>query len=164
MSRPLAVTPGRPWRLGAHPRDGGFDFAIFSRGATRMWLDLFLDTDARSPSHEIELPPDRHRTGDVWHAHVAGIGACVGYAFRADGPWAPAQGQRFDAAKRLYDPYAYALPTRRWGRPAPRVRFSLPPRPPARAGGWPPPPHRTSGDRPRWTDGVCLTIDVERTR
>jgi glycogen operon protein len=142
MSRPLAVTPGRPWRLGAHPRDGGFDFAIFSRGATRMWLDLFLDPDARSPSHEIELSPDRHRTGDVWHAHVAGIGAGVGYAFRADGPWAPAQGQRFDAAKRLYDPYAYALRTRWWGRP----------------------PHRASGDRPRWTDGVCLTVDVERTR
>jgi glycogen operon protein len=107
-----------------------------------MWLDLFLEPDLRRPSHEIELTPGRHRTGDVWHAHVAGLAAGTGYAFRADGPWSPPQGHRFDAAVRLLDPYAYALRTRWWDR-----------RPP-----------RSSGDRPRWHDAVSLTVDTDRLR
>jgi glycogen operon protein len=136
MSRPLLVTPGRPWPLGAHPREDGFDFAVVSRHATRVWLDLFLDSEAASPSHEIALQPDAHRTGDVWHVHVGGVPPGAGYAFRAEGPWAPDAGHRFDPSARLYDPYAYALRTPWWTSDA----------------------ADRDGGAPRWHEAVCLTV------
>lgn len=90
------VTAGRPWPMGATIRDGGVNFAVFSAHATA--LDLCLE--GRAPL------PITARTGDVWHIHVAGLGAGARYGFRAHGPWEPAKGHRFNPAKVLIDPYA----------------------------------------------------------
>lgn len=49
------------------------------------------------------------RTGDVFHGHVAGVGAETHYGLRAQGPFDPAAGHRFNPAKLLIDPYATRL-------------------------------------------------------
>ncbi len=49
------------------------------------------------------------RTGDVFHAHVAGVGAGARYGLRAQGAFDPARGLRFNVAKLLVDPYATRL-------------------------------------------------------
>ena len=51
----------------------------------------------------VNLP---HRTGDVFHAHVPGIGAGQRYGLRAHGPFEPERGLRFNPSKLLVDPYA----------------------------------------------------------
>lgn len=105
----IQVTAGRPTPLGASVTQTGTNFAIFSRNATRVWLLLFdRPTDGR-PRHEFELDPDTHRTGDIWHIHLAGVEHGDLYLYRMDGPYEPEQGHRFNAFKPLLDPYARAL-------------------------------------------------------
>lgn len=140
MTRAITTSPGRPWLLGAHARADGFDFAVVSRHATRLWLELFEDAATGEPSATIELDPEHHRTGDVWHVHVSGVAAGTGYAFRADGPSAPARGLRFDPVRRLYDPYARALRTTWWD-----------------SSDGASPDARDADDGARWHDAVCLT-------
>jgi isoamylase len=57
------------------------------------------------------IPLDRHRnrTQDYWHAYVPGLRAGQIYAYRADGPWRPEAGLRFDRTKVLLDPYGRAV-------------------------------------------------------
>ena len=54
----------------------------------------------------IALP---ERTGDIWHGHVAGIGAGQLYGYRVHGPYEPEHGHRFNPNKLLLDPYAREL-------------------------------------------------------
>ena len=58
---------------------------------------------------ELARVPLRHRTEDVWHVHVAGVGAGQRYGYRVHGPYAPREGHRFNAHKLLIDPYAREL-------------------------------------------------------
>ena len=106
--------------LGATVLDDGTQFALFSRHATAVSLLLFDDASAAEPVAEIRLDRKHHRTGDVWHVLVHGVGAGWCYLYRVDGPFAPQQGHRFDAQRLLFDPYAKAftgaVPARR--RPA----------------------------------------------
>ncbi len=105
----VEVAPGDPLPLGPRARAGGVNFAVFSRDATRVFLLLFQDAEDAAPVMTIELDPARHRTGDLWHVWVRGIGKGWTYAFRADGPYQPEQGHRFNLHKVLLDPYAPAL-------------------------------------------------------
>ena len=92
------ISPGEPWPLGAHRCCGGTNLAIFSRHASHMELWV-LETPADSSScRRILLDPQRHRTGDVWHArlHAELLGRC--YLFRA--------GAGTDSAPLLLDPMA----------------------------------------------------------
>ena len=95
----MTLQAGRPHPLGATPGDGGTNFAVFSAHATRVTLCLFDGARER----RIDLP---ERTGDIWHGHVAGVGAGQRYGLRAHGPWAPAAGHLFNPHKLLLDPYA----------------------------------------------------------
>jgi glycogen operon protein len=101
----VQTTPGRPTPLGAHWNGAGVDFALFSAHATRVELCLF-EPGARAESARIALP---ERTGDVWHGCVDGIGPGQRYGYRVHGPFAPAEGHRFNPHKLLVDPYAQAL-------------------------------------------------------
>ena len=49
------------------------------------------------------------RSGNTWHAHVAGVGGGQLYGYRIHGPWDPARGLRYNPAKILIDPYAKAI-------------------------------------------------------
>jgi isoamylase len=101
----IAATAGKCHPLGATVTPDGVNFAIFSRSATSIELLFFANADAPAPSRTIRLDPRLNRTCDYWHAFVPGAIPGQVYAFRADGPFAPEQGHRFDRSKLLLDPY-----------------------------------------------------------
>ena len=49
------------------------------------------------------------RTAFNWHCYLPGVGPGQRYAYRVDGPYDPAVGDRFNPAKLLIDPYAKAI-------------------------------------------------------
>jgi isoamylase len=103
------VRVGSPFPFGVHAEGNGVNFAIFSRHAVRVRLELFDHPGDAIPSRVINLDPIRNRTGDVWHAWIQGIRSGQLYAYRMDGPYLPHEGQRFNFNKSLIDPYATAI-------------------------------------------------------
>ncbi len=101
--------PGNPRPFGAQPVIGGVNFAVFSRNATSLRLCLYEHADDADAMFEYRLDPVQNKTGDIWHVHVDGIGPGALYAWRADGPFIPEKGLRFNPNKILVDPYAKAL-------------------------------------------------------
>lgn len=96
----VSVSAGSPARLGATVTGDGVNFAVFSENADRIFVCLF---DAEGRETRVPLP---ECSGGIWHGHVAGIGAGQHYGLRAEGPFRPAEGHRFNSAKLLLDPYA----------------------------------------------------------
>lgn len=92
---------GRTAPLGATVVDGGVNFSVFSRNANSVELLLFEDTE---DSHPIAVIP-LDRTYHYWHTFVAHLQPGQIYAYRAEGPYNPQNGQRFDSSKVLLDPY-----------------------------------------------------------
>ena len=107
----IGIEQGDPLILGMQEVSGGFNFAVFSRHATRMSLLLF-GTGDKAPE-TIVLDPERHRTGDIWHVRLIGDLRGRAYALRAEGPSQPEEGHRFDPNRLVLDPYASAVATRR---------------------------------------------------
>jgi isoamylase len=99
------VAVGRSAPLGATLVDGGVNFSVFSRHASRVELLLFDRIDAIHPARVIEIPSATNRTLDYWHVCVEGIEPGQLYGFRMYGPFDPQRGLRFDPEKVLLDPY-----------------------------------------------------------
>lgn len=99
------ILPGSPKYLGATPYKDGVNFAVFSRNAEKVVLDLFNSPEDKTPSESIELNPVINRTGDIWHIFVQGISVNSLYLYRVDGPYNPPEGHRFNFNKYLFDPY-----------------------------------------------------------
>ncbi|HUW69772.1 MAG TPA: glycogen debranching protein GlgX [bacterium] len=117
----MVAMPGHPRPFGATPLAGGVNFAVFSRHATSVLLCLYAKPDDGVPIFEYRLDPRQNRTGDIWHVLVEGIGPGALYAWRADGPYMPQNGYRFNPNKILIDPYAKALSCgQSWGTGASR--------------------------------------------
>ncbi|MEJ2148397.1 MAG: glycogen debranching protein GlgX [Chloroflexota bacterium] len=53
------IQVGSPLPFGAHPRDGGVNFALFSRHADRVSLELYAGAEDVWPDRIIELDPHR---------------------------------------------------------------------------------------------------------
>jgi glycogen operon protein len=87
----------------------GVNFSVFSRDATLIELLLFDDENAARPARVIPLDAAPHRTYHYWHALVPGVKPGQVYAYRAQGPFAPERGLRFDGEKTLLDPYGLAV-------------------------------------------------------
>jgi isoamylase len=108
----MEIWPGRAYPLGATFDGAGTNFSIFSEHATRIELCLFDDAspagDGGSGSSEtrLRLP---EVTAHCFHGYVPGIHPGQRYGYRVDGPFAPAEGHRFNANKLLIDPYAKAI-------------------------------------------------------
>lgn len=100
---------GLPLPLGAHVRGQGVNFALFSRNATGVRLDLFDHVDDQLAARTYILNPMRNKTGDIWHIWLEGIRPGQYYGFRVAGPFAPHEGHRFNPDKLLIDPYATAV-------------------------------------------------------
>jgi glycogen operon protein len=98
-----------PFPFGARLRGNGVNFAIFSRHATGVRLDLFDHHEDTMPARSIILDPIRNKTGDIWHVWLEGIRPGQLYGFRVAGPYAPADGHRFNPDKLVVDPYATAI-------------------------------------------------------
>jgi glycogen operon protein len=97
------VWPGRTWPLGSSYDPDATNFAVRAPEATRMWVCLF-DDDGRETRHaltELSL--------GIWHGAVPGVEPGARYGYRAEGPWAPELGLRFNPDKLLLDPYARAV-------------------------------------------------------
>ena len=107
--KPKVIQIGRPQPLGASVHDGGVNFALFSPQATRVRLELFDHPQDGTPARAVDLDPAKHRTGDVWHVWIKGIGDGQLYAYRVDGAYNPKDGQRFNFNKLLLDPFATAI-------------------------------------------------------
>ena len=103
------VRTGSPLPLGIQEKGGGVNFAIFSRYASRVRLELFDHPEDAAPARVIDLDSTRNRTGDVWHVWVEGIGPGQLYAYRVDGPYKPSEGHRFNFNRLLLDPFAAAI-------------------------------------------------------
>jgi isoamylase len=101
--------PGRSFPLGSSHLNGAVNFSVYSRSATAMELLLFDDAEAERPDRVITLDPTINRSFHYWHVAIPGIGDGQIYAWRADGPFDPAHGHRFDPDKVLLDPYGRAV-------------------------------------------------------
>jgi isoamylase len=104
---PLQFTQPLPY--GAILRDGGVQFVVYSRSATKLRILLYDAVDDVAAGETIDLEPARDRWGDIWSVFVPGLAAGTLYHVQADGPFEPERGQRFDGRARLIDPYAKAL-------------------------------------------------------
>src|SRR5262249_49928159 len=96
--------PGSPYPLGATLSAEGVNFSVYSANATGLELLLFNDAHDPAPAGVIAFDPERNRTYHYWHAYVPQLRAGQVYAYRADGPWRPGDGLRFDRTKVLLDP------------------------------------------------------------
>jgi isoamylase len=97
-------TTGLSSPLGATVRPDGVNFSVFSRNATHIELLLFDRADGQ-PARVVCLDPVANRTYYYWHVFVPGVGSGQIYGYRAEGPFNPARGLRFDFGKVLLDPY-----------------------------------------------------------
>jgi glycogen operon protein len=99
------VTAGSFHPLGATLLSDGVNFAIYSRDATDVFLELYDRPDSE-PTDRIRL---ENRARFVFHAFVRGLRAGQLYGFRVRGPYDPKNGLRFNENKLLLDPYARAV-------------------------------------------------------
>jgi len=103
MSGPRAMSGGgSPYPLGANARPDGVNFALAAPSATAVELCLF-DTTGQHEQQRLKLTT---RTNGVWHTGLPSARPGLVYGWRVHGPWAPHEGQRFNPAKVLLDPYA----------------------------------------------------------
>ena len=92
--------------LGAVWDGSGVRFRLRSQHASALRLCLFESRDSSLESERIEFA---RIEPDLWEAYVEGAEPGLRYGVRADGPWNPAEGHRFNPAKLLIDPYARAI-------------------------------------------------------
>jgi len=102
----MRVWPGEPYPLGATWDGQGVNFALFSENATAVDLCLFNREDDAVESDMISV---RERTDQVWHCYLPDVRPGQFYGYRVHGPYDPANGNRFNPAKLLIDPYAKAI-------------------------------------------------------
>jgi len=95
------VWPGRPYPLGSTWDGEGVNFALYSEHAEKVELCLF-DISGKRETFRIRLP---EQTDMVWHGYLPEVRPGQLYGYRVYGPYAPAQGHRFNHYKLLLDPY-----------------------------------------------------------
>ncbi len=98
--------PGKPFPQGATWDGTGVNFALYSATSESVDLCLFDHAGQTREAQRIRL---RERTNGVWHIYLEGIRPGQLYGYRVHGPYAPAEGLRFNPNKLLLDPYAKAI-------------------------------------------------------
>ncbi len=99
---PSAMLRGLPYPMGSTARDGGVNFAVFSRHAHAVELCVF-DSGGTSELRRYTLHGPHN---GVFHGFLPGVGAGLVYGLRAHGPYEPQHGHRFNPHKLLLDPCA----------------------------------------------------------
>ena len=92
-------------------RLNAYNFAIYSKHATSVRLNLYRSGSVVEPFFTYGFDPLRNKTGRIWHCMIPESAArdAVYYSYTVDGPDNPAGGFRFDRDKVLLDPYAKAV-------------------------------------------------------
>jgi isoamylase len=106
---PQQISAGHPYPLGPTITADGTNFSVFSANATGMEIVFFDHADDSRPTRVIPFDPALQRTSHYWHIFVPGIRQGQLYGYRADGPYDPAVGHRFDSRKVLLDPYGKSI-------------------------------------------------------
>ncbi len=101
---PRTILPGKPYPLGAKWDGNGTNFAIYSENAEGVDLCLFDESGNQTDVVDME-----ECTAFVFHGYLPEIHPGQRYGYRVHGPWEPQNGQRFNPAKLLVDPYAQAV-------------------------------------------------------
>ncbi len=96
---------GAPEPLGVTHDGRGVNVAVVSAHATAIDFCVF-DAEGAVELARWRLPA---RTGDVFHGRVEGLAPGTRYGIRAEGPFAPKKGHRFNPAKLLVEPRATRL-------------------------------------------------------
>ena len=99
------VQVGQSFPLGAAIDSGGANFSVYSKNATAIELLLFDAVDESNPARTISLDRRRNRTFHYWHGYVPGVKPGQLYGYRANGPFDPDRGLRYNPEKVLLDPY-----------------------------------------------------------
>jgi isoamylase len=102
----VRIWPGAPYPLGATWDGEGVNFSIFSEHADSVELCLFASPDDPTEQTRITM---RDRTDLIWHTYLPDVRPGQLYGYRVEGPYAPADGHRFNPSKLLIDPYAKAI-------------------------------------------------------
>ena len=97
------LAAGQPAPFGAHLRDNGVNFCLYSAHAEKVELCLFDETGSEQ---HLPLPG---RTGNLWHGFLPDAKAGQRYGYRVCGPFDPKNGHRFNPKKVLIDPSARAV-------------------------------------------------------
>ena len=165
--------PGRNWPLGATWSEESTNFAVYAPDAESVWVCLFDEQD-HEVCHELT-----ERSLGIWHGALPGLAPGQRYGFRADGPWDPDQGLRFNRNKLLLDPYARAVsgasrPTRPSSasrptttsarRPTPHDATRATPRRTSPAASWSTTTSTGASDRKigaRWRDTAIYELHVK---
>jgi glycogen operon protein len=98
--------PGNPYPQGANWDGAGVNFSLFSENATGVELCLYDDRDENLETCRIAIT---EQTDCVWHIYLQGAKPGLRYGYRVYGPYDPNNGQRFNPAKLLVDPYAKSI-------------------------------------------------------
>ena len=106
VGRLSVVKIGFPYPQGATYDGSGTNFAVYSDNASLVEIELFRRAKDSSPYEVIRL---KERDNFVWHGYVSGLPPGTLYGLRADGPYEPGKGLRFNRNKLLIDPYAKAI-------------------------------------------------------
>ncbi|WP_105255536.1 glycogen debranching protein GlgX [Pseudoalteromonas sp. T1lg75] len=96
---------GKTDPLGASVNAEGVNFCVFAEHAESVSLSLY---DHSGHSEVARVPLHRGEAG-LWSVQIDGLHAGQLYGYRVHGPFAPQQGQLYNANKLLIDPYSYAL-------------------------------------------------------
>jgi glycogen operon protein len=83
----------------------GAEAAVYSAHASALYFCLYDATG----THEIQCVRLHADGSGVHRASIDGVGPGARYGLRADGPFDPLRGARFDMSKLLADPYAVAF-------------------------------------------------------
>jgi glycogen debranching enzyme GlgX len=98
-----SVWPGRNHPLGATWTPESTNFAVHAPNATAVWVCLF-DDDGEETRHQLT-----EQSLGIWHGALPDVPVGTLYGYRAEGPWQPELGLRFNADKLLLDPFAQAI-------------------------------------------------------
>ncbi|MFH1114987.1 MAG: isoamylase [Pseudomonadota bacterium] len=98
------------------PDENAYNFALYSKNASGLVLNLYRNLDAVRPLYSYRFDHLKNKSGRVWHCRIPArlVEPARYYAYQADGPYDPYRGMRFDPQKVLLDPFARAVgfPTR----------------------------------------------------
>ena len=88
-----AAKEGCPAPLGATwiAGEDAYNFALYSRAASRVTLLLYTLDDLVRPSLSYQFDPLRNKTGPVWHTRISNrqMSAARYYDYSIDGPPSP---------------------------------------------------------------------------
>lgn len=93
--------------------ENAYNFALYSKHATKVTLLFYSEGNPRTPVHAYEFDDRKNRSARIWHCRIAAsdLGEALHYAYRIDGPPCAAgyEWHQFDPDKILVDPYAQSI-------------------------------------------------------